>query len=156
MVGLLDSDSRGAYKKHIAYLGDKPTWLPRKAIETEMAMELAFWRAGGKLVVGTDPTGTGTLPGYGSLSAIELLVKAGIPPIHAIKIASYNGAEAMGALHDKGSIAIGKRADLIIINGNPSVDINTIHNIDMVFKNGIGYDPVKLKERAGASIGGPG
>lgn len=156
VVGLFDNDSRGVYKNHVTNLGDKPTWLPRKAIETEMAMELAFWRAGGKLVVGTDPTGAGTLPGYGSLSAIELLVKAGIPPIRAIKIASYNGAEAMGVLHDRGSIAVGKRADLIIINGNPSVDINTIHNIDMVFKNGIGYDPVKLKESADASIGGPG
>lgn len=120
------------------------------------AMDIAFWRAGGHLAVGTDAAGTGVLPGYSNLRAIELFVEAGIPPLEAIKIATQNGATAMGIADDRGTIEVGKRADLIVFDGDPSVEIKDIYKIEMVFKKGIGYDPVALKKSAIGTIGGPG
>ena len=157
VTALLNENSLTRYQSTLANLSSgKTAELLRKAVKTEMILEEAFWRAGGKLVVGTDPTVVGTLAGYGSLSTIELLVKAGISPLGAIKIATQNGAEAMGVADDRGTIAPGKRADLIVINGNPATNIKDIHNIEIVFKDGIGYDPVALKNSVVGSIGGPG
>lgn len=155
--GLLDMDSGTKYQQLLAAQVESER-LPfaEKLMLTGQALEAAFWRAGGKLVVGTDPTVTGVIPGYGSLRSIELLVQAGIPPLEVIKIATHNGAEAMGVVDDRGTIAPGKRADLIIINGNPFKNFQDIYNIDLVFKNGIGYNPAVLKASVNKTIGGPG
>src|SRR5205823_4586410 len=75
------------------------------------AMELAFARAGGLLVVGTDPTGGGgVIPGYSNQHALELLVESGFTPIEAIKIGTLNGATYLGRANRVGSIALGKQA----------------------------------------------
>ena len=59
-----------------------------------MALELAFARAGGLLIAGTDPTGGGgVVPGYSNQRQLELLVEAGFTPLEAIRIATLNGAE---------------------------------------------------------------
>ncbi len=93
-----------------------------RAWENSLAMEVAFFNRGGLLVVGTDPTGYGgCLAGYGSWKAIELLVEAGLSPADAIKCATSNGAQLLGIAKETGSIEVGKQADLIIIDGNPSL-----------------------------------
>ena len=121
-----------------------------------MALEYAFWRAGGTLVVGSDAMITnGTLPGYSNLKSIEWLVEAGIPPLAVIKIATLNGAKAMDIADDRGSLEVGKRADMIVIDGDPSVDISAIHQIEQVFKKGLAYDPQALKASVKGKIGGP-
>lgn len=125
-----------------------------KLMSSGKALEASFWRAGGKLVVGTDPTGIGALPHYGSLRSIELLAQAGIPPLDVIKIATQNGAQAMGVADDRGTIALGKRADLIVIDGDPSKNIEDIYNIDLVFKNGVGYKSLALKASANEALEG--
>jgi imidazolonepropionase-like amidohydrolase len=109
------------------------------------AMEVAFARAGGLLVVGTDPTGGGgVLPGYSNQRALELLVESGFTPLDAIRIGTLNGATYLGRADRIGSIAAGKQADLIVINGNPAARIADVRNVEMVFKQGVGYDPQKL------------
>ena len=118
-------------------------------------LDAAFWRAGGILTVGGDASGTGNLAGFANLKSIELLVDAGIPSLEAIKIATHNGAMALGILNDRGTIEIGKRADLIIVNGDPSEDIRDIYKIETVFKAGIGYDSDAIKQRLIGTIGGP-
>lgn len=156
VFSLLTKSSRDQYQQEFHEL-IKPERedVIRPLVNALMKFELAFWKAGGTLVVGTDPASVGTLPGYGSLRSIELLVDAGIPPLSVIKIATLNGAEAIGNAADRGSITIGKRADLIVVNGNPAENIHDIHKVEMVFKKGIGYDPIALKESAAGSIGGP-
>lgn len=121
-----------------------------------MAMNEVFWRMGGKLTVGSDAAGTGVMPGHGNLRSIEMLAESGIPLLEVIKIATHNGAESMGILDDRGTIEVGKRADLLVINGDPSKDISAIQKIETVFKNGIGYDPAALKKSTIGTVGGPG
>jgi len=121
-----------------------------------MALEAAFWRAGGRLTIGSDAVPPGSIAGNEDLTSMELLVKAGIPPLNVIQIATENGAKAMGLADDRGTIAVGKRADLLIIDGNPATDIGDIRKIQTVFKNGVGYDPVALRKSVMGLIGGPG
>jgi imidazolonepropionase-like amidohydrolase len=111
-------------------------------------MEKMFSDAGGLLTVGTDPTGNGgVLAGFGTWRAIELLVEAdGFSPLQAIKIATMNGAIALNLEKKIGSLEIGKQADLIVIEGDPSKNISDIRKISLVFKNGIGYSSKRLFE----------
>ncbi|MGH7468457.1 MAG: amidohydrolase family protein [Longimicrobiales bacterium] len=110
-----------------------------------MALELAFARAGGLLVAGTDPTGGGgVIPGYSNQRAVELLVEAGFTPLEAIRIGTLNGATYLRRADRVGSLAIGKQADLVVLNGNPAARIADVRNIELVFKQGVAYDPAKL------------
>jgi len=120
----------------------------------DMALELAFARAGGLLLVGTDPTGGGgVIPGFSNQRAIELLVEAGFSPVEAIKVGSLNGATYLGRADRIGSIAVGKQADLVVINGNPAADISEIRRVELVFKQGVGYDPAKLIASVSGRVG---
>jgi imidazolonepropionase-like amidohydrolase len=97
------------------------------------------------LLAGCDPTSFGgVLPGFGDQRGIELLVDAGFTPVEAIHIATQNGAVFLGESASIGSIAAGKAADLVVIAGNPAQNIDDIENVQMVFKDGMGFDPAKL------------
>ena len=129
---------------------------PLRAImfQKEMAFERSFVKAGGLLIAGCDPTGYGgVVPGYGDQRGLELLVEAGFTPIEAIQIATLNGARFLGEDSAIGSIAVGKAADLIILGGNPAQDIDEIEKVETVFKDGVGYDPVKLTQSVQGSVG---
>jgi imidazolonepropionase-like amidohydrolase len=122
--------------------------------EKEMALELAFARAGGLLVVGTDPTGYGGIvAGFANHRAVELLVEAGFSPVEAISIATLNGARYLERADHIGTIATGKTADLIVVRGDPATRIADIRNVEIVFKDGIGYDPEKLIASATGIVG---
>ena len=124
------------------------------AFQKVMQFELAFGRSGGLLMAGTDPTGNGgVLAGFGGEREIELLVEAGFTPLEAIHIATMNGAEFLGASDRIGSIATGKQADLLVIQGDPSTNINDIEKVETVFKDGIGYNSAKLIESVRGSVG---
>jgi imidazolonepropionase-like amidohydrolase len=111
----------------------------------DMELERAFVAAGGLLIAGPDPTGAGdVVPGFGDQREIELLVEAGFTPVEAIKIATLNGATYMGKEKQIGSLATGKSADLVVLKGDPSKQISDIENVEIVFKDGIGYDSQKL------------
>ena len=111
----------------------------------DLALERAFAAAGGLLIAGPDPTGIGdVLPGFGDQREIELLVEAGFSPVEAIKIATLNGAVYLGKEKQIGSLAPGKNADLVVIKGDPSKQISDVENVEIVFKDGVGYDSQKL------------
>jgi Amidohydrolase family len=94
---------------------------------------------------GHDPTGDGgVVPGFGDQREIELLVEAGFSPVQAITIATLNGATYLGQQDKIGSITVGKNADLVIIKGDPATSISDIEQVEIVFKDGIGYDSQKL------------
>ncbi|MGH7649382.1 MAG: amidohydrolase family protein [Gemmatimonadaceae bacterium] len=118
------------------------------------ALEVAFMRAGGLLISGTDPTGGGgVIPGYSNQRELELLVESGLTPLEAIKVGTLNGATFLGRAKDVGSIASGKQADLVVINGDPSVNITDITHVDLVFRQGVAYDPAKLIASVKGKVG---
>jgi len=116
-----------------------------KLFAVERAMELAYVHAGGLLIAGTDPTGGGgVIPGFADQRQVELLVGSGFTPLEAIRICTLNGATFLGRANRVGSLAVGKQADLVVIDGNPAAEISDIRKVQLVFKQGVGYDPQKL------------
>ena len=123
-------------------------------VRKSMDFERAFVKAGGLLIAGLDPTGNGgVVAGFGDLRDVELLVEAGFTPLEAIKIASLNGAKFLGEDSRIGSIASGKMADLMVVKGNPAAKISDINNVEIVFKNGIGWDTEKLIQSVQGLVG---
>jgi imidazolonepropionase-like amidohydrolase len=123
-------------------------------IKKEMEFEHAFVKAGGLLLAGPDPTGNGgTLPGFGDWRELELLVDAGFTPAEAIQIATQNGAKFMGRDSSIGTVAAGKNADLVVIHGDPAVKISDIEKVEIVFKDGVGYDSAKLMDACKGTVG---
>ena len=117
-------------------------------------LEVDFFRAGGLLLAGTDPTGGGgVIPGYSDQREIELLVESGLTPLEAIKVGTLNGATYLGRADRTGSITAGKQADLVVIDGDPSTRIQDIRRVTMVFKEGVGYDPAKLIASVRGKVG---
>jgi len=118
------------------------------------ALERAFAKAGGMLIAGTDPTGGGgVVPGYSNQRQLELLVEAGFTPLEAIAIGTSNGAKYLGRDARVGTIAVGKQADLVVVNGDPSANIGDVRNVETVFKLGVGFDPAKLIESVKGKAG---
>ncbi|HMK29949.1 MAG TPA: amidohydrolase family protein [Terriglobales bacterium] len=116
-------------------------------IRRDMELEHAFAKAGGLLLAGPDPTGDGgVVPGFGDQREIELLVEAGFTPVEAIQVATWNGAVYLGKQDQIGSIAVGKNADLVVVKGDPSKRIADVENVEIVFKDGVGYGSAKLLE----------
>ena len=93
------------------------------------------------------------MAGFGDLRGVELLVEAGFTPLEAIKIYSLNGAKFLGEDARIGSIAPGKQADLMIVKGDPANRISDIENVEIVFKDGIGWDTEKLIQSVQGLVG---
>lgn len=155
-LAAMSSDTRESYLRLSA--GNKPATNPFAGdgpLAKTVKMEKMFYDQGGLLTVGTDPTGIGgTLAGYGSWRSIELLVEAGgFTPLEAIKIATLNGALALGFDKRIGTIEVGKSADLLIIDGDPSRNIKDIKKVQYVFRQGIGYNSKKLFDSVKGKVG---
>ncbi len=120
----------------------------------EMQFEREFQKAGGLLLAGLDPTGYGgVIAGFGDQREVELLVEAGFSPLEAIHVATANGAEFLGESSRIGTLAPGKQADLVVIHGDPAARITDVEKVEIVFKNGVGYDSAKLIESARGMVG---
>jgi enamidase len=145
---------REVYERQYAMVSGATQSPYAKLFPLDMALEYAFAKAGGTLLVGTDPTGGGgVIPGYSNQRAVELLVEEGFTPEEAIKIATLNGATYLRRADRIGSIQAGKQADLILVDGNPAADIADIRKVELVFKQGIGYDPAKLIASVTGKVG---
>jgi len=123
-------------------------------LKKEMQFEHDFVKAGGLLLSGEDPTGYGgALAGFGDQRQTELLVEAGFTPLEAIHIATQNGAEFLGEADHIGALKAGKQADIVVIKGDPSQKIEDIENVELVFKDGIGYNSQKLIRSVQGAVG---
>ncbi len=103
-----------------------------------------MYRAGVPILAGTDG-----LAGFTLQHELELYVKAGMTPAQALQVATWNGAKYSRVLEDRGSIAVGKRADMILVDGDPTNNISDIRNIALVIKNGSAYYPGDVYEALG-------
>jgi len=141
-------------RSRIAENADGKSEVDAQLLKIEMQFELAFAKAGGLLLAGCDPTGYGgVVAGFGDQREIELLVEAGFTPPEAIQIATLNGAKLLGEDSTIGTIAQGKAADLVVLNGNPATKIEDVEKVETVFKDGIGYDPAKLIQSVQGMMG---
>ena len=128
--------------------------LYKSVFDKEVAFEIAYFRMGGLLSQGPDPTGYGsTIAGLGDWRDMELMVAGGLTPLEAIKVATVNGAISLGRQASIGSIAVGKNADLILVDGNPAANIADIEKTAIVFKDGVGYDTAKIFASVKGTVG---
>lgn len=120
----------------------------------ELEFEREFVKQGGQLLAGLDPTGYGgVIAGFGDQREVELLVEGGFTPLEAIHIATSNGAEFLGESDKIGTLAVGKAADIVVLQGDPSAVIKDIEKVELVFKDGVGYDSAKLIESTKGLVG---
>ncbi|MYC88039.1 MAG: amidohydrolase family protein [Gemmatimonadales bacterium] len=149
---LMAPDLREAYldeRGRIQEMGPDP-----ENFQNELRFEKAFVDAGGLLASGVDPTGNGgALPGFGNQRNFELLLEAGLSPVQAVQVVSANGAKILGVDDELGTVEAGKRADLIVLNGDPGSDPSAIRAVRWVFKDGVGYDSRELIQATRGLVG---
>jgi imidazolonepropionase-like amidohydrolase len=117
----------------------------QKVFDKDVAIVGALHRAGVPVVAGTDQT----VPGHSLHREIELYVQAGFKPMEAIQAATIVPARAMGLDKELGTVEPGKRADLIIVNGNPLESIQNIRKVEFVVTNGTMYNCAELWRSVG-------
>jgi imidazolonepropionase-like amidohydrolase len=103
-----------------------------------------MYRAGVPLVAGTDD-----IPGFTLQRELELYVEAGLTPSQALQIATWNGARYSNLLHERGVISPGRRADLILVDGDPTRDISDLRKVALVVKGAQAYYPADVLEALG-------
>lgn len=98
-----------------------------------------MYRAGVPILAGTDG-----MPGFTLQRELELYVQAGLTPAQALQIATWTAARHSRAMDDRGVIEAGKRADLVLFEGDPTRDIGDLRRAVLVIKNGVAYAPSEL------------
>ncbi len=104
----------------------------------------AIYDAGVTMIPGTD-----ALAGYTLHHELELYARAGIAPAEVLRMATWTPALVMGVDKDRGVIAPGKLADMILVDGDPTKNIRDINNITTVIRSGKVYDPVAIEKALG-------
>ena len=112
------------------------------------AVIMALFRAGVPIVPGSD---TG-LVGWGLHRELEIYVDAGMTPLEAIRAATIVSARAMGLDKESGTVEAGKRADLILVDGDPLKDIRNLRRVTRVIADGRVYDAPALWRSAGFKV----
>lgn len=118
---------------------DKTGALYEKSYEKMIDFVGRMYRAGVPIVAGTD-----ALAGFTLQRELELYVQAGITPAQVLQIATRNGAKYSRVLDDRGIIAPGKRADMILVDGDPTENISDIRRVTTVIKGDEVYYPSEI------------
>jgi len=103
-----------------------------------------LYRAGVPLVAGTD-----SIPGFTLQAELALYVEAGLTPAQVLRIATLDGARYTGTIHERGSIAPGKLADLVLLDGDPTADIANLRKVALVITQGHWLSPKAMHEEIG-------
>src|SRR5215475_13008450 len=119
--------------------------LQERVFEKCVALVGKLHASGVPVVVGTDQS----VPGHSVHREIELYTRAGFTPMEAIQAATIVPARAMGMEKELGTIETGKRADLILVKGNPLEDIHNIRNVEFVMTGGKMFKTGELWESVG-------
>jgi imidazolonepropionase-like amidohydrolase len=142
-VGRLPAQiERGARGGGLDAKGQRATF--RASYAKMLELIARAWRRGITIVAGTDATAGMSLP-----RELELYVKAGIPAPDVLALATLGAARVMRVDSETGSVAIGKRADLVLVDGDPTRDISAVRNADVVICRGNVYYPNELFKAVG-------
>ncbi|MGE0553073.1 MAG: amidohydrolase family protein [Gemmatimonadales bacterium] len=150
---MLAPAARQAVVDDLASTNGGAGFVPDELFSRMLRFERRFVALGGLLAAGVDPWGNGSLPGFGDLRNYELLVEAGFTPETAVAIVTGNGAKVLGMADETGTITVGKRADLVVLDGDPTARASDIRRVALVFRDGIGYDPARLLESVKGKVG---
>ena len=101
------------------------------------------WDAGIPVAMGTDAGNIGTLHGPSVFREMAIMTQAGLTPLQVLRSATLNGAKAMG-IADIGTLAAGKRADLVVLDADPLADVQNLSRVHRVIKDGKLYSPGEL------------
>jgi cytosine/adenosine deaminase-related metal-dependent hydrolase len=134
---------RGATQGGLPAPGDKDQ-LYRSAFEAMLRMTKRLYDAGVPLVAGTDG-----LEGLMLHRELEIWVKAGIPAPQVLRLATFGAALVVKMDGELGSIEVGKKADLLLVDGNPAVNISDVRRGRLVIKDGVMYDSAALYRELG-------
>jgi len=115
-----------------------PRFREEMKLTNAMSAVGALHRAGVRILAGTDAPAPGTAHGLSLHRELELLVRSGLSPVEALAAATLQPARAFG-FHDRGRIAEGVRADLVLVNGDPSKDIAATRDIVGVWRLGAAH-----------------
>jgi len=88
-----------------------------------------FYKQGGKLIIGTDPLMPSTLPALSLHEELGQLVSVGLTPFEALRISTTNTYEFLGELDQAGTIEMGEKADLVLLDENPLENISNTQKI---------------------------
>jgi len=110
-------------------------------------LTLRLQRAGVELMAGSDTPVQFCPPGGALLQELELLTEAGLSPAEVLRAATRNNARALGQSEELGSIAVGKRADLVVLSSDPLADIRHTRDIHRVIHGGRVLDPAELRRQ---------
>jgi len=116
----------------------------REAMPALLALLRALHEAGVTIIPGTD-----SMAGYQLHHELALYARAGIPPAEVLRMATLTSAQVIGANGERGVVAPGKLADLILVDGDPNVRIADIDRIDLVMKGGALYEPARIEAALG-------
>ena len=119
--------------------------LLEKAVQKDIAIVGALHHAVIPIIAGTDQT----VPGHSLYREIELYVQAGFTPMEAIQSATIVPARVMGLDKELGTVEVGKRADLVIVDANPLESIHNIRKVEFVITNGVMYNCSELWRSVG-------
>jgi imidazolonepropionase-like amidohydrolase len=117
----------------------------RKRLDRSLGVVRALRAAGVPIVAGTDEG----IPGHSLHREIELYVEAGLTPMQAIEAATAAPARALGLEKEVGTIAPGKRADIVVVDGDPLARIADIRKVRLVMTRGTLYDAASLWKQVG-------
>jgi len=145
-LDLLTPELRESFERTSTALRASPlSPMMRDAFRRNLAMQRRFVRQGGLLLAGSDPTGFGgVLPGFSARREFGLLLSSGFTVPESVRIMTLNGALYLGREREIGSIAPGKRADLVLVDGSLSADPRAIDRIATVFRGGIGVNSAAI------------
>lgn len=126
----------------------------RAQAEREIAarnrMLKALYDAGAKLILGSDSPQIFSVPGFSLVHELPAMVEAGVPEYGILEAATKNAAEYFDALDEFGTIEVGKRADLLLLDGNPLEDIGNVHRQAGVMVRGRWLDAEEIGRRLDA------
>jgi imidazolonepropionase-like amidohydrolase len=126
--------------------------LVERVLDKQRELVRRVHQKGGKVVCGTDPVFADVLPGHGLHREAEHFVLAGLTPLEAIRACTLSAAEALGLEAELGSIAPGKKADLIVLSGDPSGDIRALGSAVTVYQAGARFAPEELRKSVVGAI----
>ncbi|MGQ0428743.1 MAG: amidohydrolase family protein, partial [Gammaproteobacteria bacterium] len=86
----------------------------------------------------------GTLHGPSIHREFALMKEAGLTPARILRSATFDAARALGTAGETGAIAVGMRADLVLLDGNPLEDVANLQKVHRVLKDGVVFDPDSL------------